>query len=366
MKKLFTVAFTLFLSINFYPAHADTPVVRIVDTPHTNFDGSFIDNKLAQELTSGGKLGKLIYSERAEVTWVIDAALIDEIIDMSNGYTFNKKEDLVGQNAAQAFLNRLSFITVGDPIVALPYGNPDAAAVRAISPGELDLYSKVAQAKLESYFGKPVISQNGWGIGRSRLDIYSRARYRENRAIIAGLSRNVKDPEISQFRVRLGRLFNPLLNSKERTYFSTSAIAESEKITSKLRVVSGRYQLTSQSVKVPITLINNFDTATTLNLSLIPMNSRVQVENINNVLIPPHSRIQLSVPFRVIAPGNVIVKAQFMTPKGEMVGVQSKLNLSLTVIDSRVAWFTTAAGVALFLGAVAQSVRRFKRGRHEK
>ncbi len=366
MKKIFTIVFSLFLSFNFLPAQASTPVVRIVDVPHTDFAGSFIDNKLAQALTAQGKLGKLIYSERAEVTWVIDAALLDEIIDMSNGYTFDKKEDLVGQRTAQEFLNRLSYITVGDPIVALPYGNPDAAAVRAISPGELELYSKVAQHKLESYFGKPVISQNGWGTGRSRLDSYNRLRFKENRAIIASLSRNVKDPEITEFRVKLGRIFNPLLNTNQRKYFAEAAENEATKVAAKLRVVSGRYQLTSKSVKVPITLINNFDTATTLNLSLIPMSSRVQVENINEVLIPPHSRIQLAVPFRVIAPGNVIVQAQFMTPTGEMVGVQSRLNLSLTVIDSRVAWFTTAAGIALFLGAVAQSVRRFKRGRHEK
>jgi hypothetical protein len=55
-----------------------------------------------------------------------------------------------------------------------------------------------------------------------------------------------------------------------------------------------------------------------------------------------------------------------MTPQGTLVGEVSKLNLSLTVIDSRVAWFTTGAGVVLFLGAVAQSVRRIRRNRNEK
>ena len=134
----------------------------------------------------------------------------------------------------------------------------------------------------------------------------------------------------------------------------------------KLKVVSGRYQLTSENVKVPLTLVNKFDTATTVSLSLIPMNSRIQVENVNNILLPPHSQIQISVPFKVIASGSTLVLAQFMTPQGTRVGEVSKLNLSLTVIDSRVAWFTTGAGVVLFLGAVAQSVRRIRRSRHEK
>jgi hypothetical protein len=39
------------------------------------------------------------------------------------------------------------------------------------------------------------------------------------------------------------------------------------------------------------------------------------------------------------------------------------LSLNLTVIDSRVAWFTTGAAVLLFLAAITQSVRRVRRAR---
>jgi hypothetical protein len=96
------------------------------------------------------------------------------------------------------------------------------------------------------------------------------------------------------------------------------------------------------------------------------MKSRVQVENINEITLPPKSQIQISVPFRVIASGSTLVLAQFMTTQGVRVGEVSKLNLTLTVIDSRVAWFTTGAGILLFIGAVAQSVRRIRRSRNEK
>jgi hypothetical protein len=91
------------------------------------------------------------------------------------------------------------------------------------------------------------------------------------------------------------------------------------------------------------------------------------VDDIENIELPPRSHIQLSVPFTVIAPGSTVVKAQFVTESGVKIGEVSPLNLSLTVIDSRVAWFTTAAAIALFLGAVVQSVRRIRRrGLHEK
>jgi len=100
-----------------------------------------------------------------------------------------------------------------------------------------------------------------------------------------------------------------------------------------------------------------------LSVSLIPMNSRMQVENIRNITIAPNSRQQILLQVEVIAPGSTLVLAQLMNSKGQLVGQVSKLNLTATIIDSRVAWFTTGAAVLLFLGAVTQSVRRVRRAR---
>ena len=345
---------------------AATPVIRIVDVPHRNFDGTFRDNDLATTLTPDGRLGKLLFQSNSAATWVIDAYLIDEIIDMADGYTFEGKEDPVGQSIAQIWLQQLRLATVGNPIVALPYGNPDAALTRKLAPSEINFYYAIGASKLERFFSRPVISQNGWGSGKSRLDSQFQEFYRDNRTLLLGLSKVIDTPEITDLRQRIGIVLNPLLSVEERAYFSYSARDAVDKVSGKLKVVSGRYQLTSATTKVPLTLVNKFETATTVNLSLIPMNSRVQVENVNNITIPPKSQIQISVPFEVIASGSSLVLAQFMTPQGTRVGEVSKLNLTLTVIDSRVAWFTTGAGVLLFIGAVAQSVRRIRRSRHEK
>jgi hypothetical protein len=65
----------------------------------------------------------------------------------------------------------------------------------------------------------------------------------------------------------------------------------------------------------------------------------------------------------VIAPGNTIVEAQLTDSKGNNVGDLALLNLNLTVIDTRVAWFTTGAAIILFLAAIAQSVRRIRRSK---
>jgi hypothetical protein len=354
------------LVIQLPTAIADTPVIRVVDIPHRNFDGTFRDNELATTLTPDGRLGKALYSSQKSATWVIDAYLIDEVKDMADGYTFEGKADPVGASIAKLWLQQLQIATSGNPIVALPYGNPDAALARKLAPSEIKFYSQLGADKLEAFFARPVISQNGWGSGKSHLEGQYQEFYRHERTLLLGLSKVISTPEITDLREKLGLVLNPLLSVDDRAYLSYSARAATRKVAGKLKVVSGRYQLTSDTTKVPLTLVNKFETATTVNLSLIPMNSRIQVENLNSITIPPKSQIQIAVPFDVIASGSTLVLAQLMTPQGTLVGEVSKLNLTMTVIDKRVAWFTTGAAIVLFLGAIAQSVRRFRRSRHEK
>ena len=367
MKKYSLALIALLVAGISLPAvEAATPVVRVIDVPHRNFDGTFRDNDLVKTLTPEGRLGKALFQSNSSATWVIDAYLIDEITDMADGYTFEGKEDPVGKSIAEIWLQQLRIATVGNPIVALPYGNPDAALARKLAPSEIKFYSALGAEKLEEFFGRPVISQNGWGNGKSRLESQYQEFYRNERTVLLGLSKIIDVPEVTDLRQRLGIVLNPLLSVEERAYFSYSARDAVREVSGKLKVVSGRYQLTSATTKVPLTLVNKFETATMVSLSLIPMNSRVQVENVNNITLPPKSQIQISVPFEVIASGSTLVLAQFMTPQGARVGEVSKLNLTLTVIDSRVAWFTTGAGILLFIGAVAQSVRRVRRSRSEK
>jgi hypothetical protein len=89
----------------------------------------------------------------------------------------------------------------------------------------------------------------------------------------------------------------------------------------------------------------------------------MQVRNQNNITLAAKSRLQLNLEVTAVAPGSTLVLAQFMNSKGQLVGERSKLNLTATIIDSRVAWFTTGAAILLFIAAVAQSVRRVRKAR---
>jgi hypothetical protein len=363
MRKLLVAVFALsFLAIP--NAQSATPVIRIVDKPHTTFDGAFRNNELAVTLLPNGTLGKLIFGLRStNSTFVIDAALINEIEDMADGYTYAGKEDPAGQQTARNWLFRLRNVVANNNVVALPYGNPDERLLKSIAPSELTFYSLYAQTQLQESLRRPVIAQNGWGKGTSRLGnefIYS---YSKNRRMLTGLSTITASEEIFSARARLGVVLNPLLSREDRAFYSYNQTSAVNKLSQRLRVIPGRYQITSTTAKLPITLVNNFDTASVVSVSLIPMNSRMQVENINNITVAPKSRQQILVPVDVIAPGSTLVLAQFMNTKGQLVGQVSKLNLTATIIDSRVAWFTTGAAVLLFLGAVTQSVRRIRRAR---
>jgi hypothetical protein len=367
MKKILALISTLISLFIFLPsAHSATPVIRIVDTPHRNFDGTFRDNELAETLKPDGRLGKSLYRGDSTATWVIDAHLVDEVIDMADGYTFEGEEQPLGTSIASLWLQQLKIATVDNPIVALPYGNPDPALARKLALSEIKFYSQISAEKLETFFGRPVISQNGWSSGKSRLEVTYQEFYRSERTLLLGLNKAIQNSEITDLRARLGITLNPLLDVEERAYFSYSARDAVTKVANKLKVVSGRYQLTSETSKVPLTLVNKFDTSTTLNLWLTPRNSRIQVQDVTNITIPPRSQIQITVPFTVIASGSTLVLAQFATIEGEPVGEVSKLHLSMTVIDSRITWFTTGAAILLFAGAIAQSVRRVRRSRDEK
>jgi hypothetical protein len=216
--KRYSLALIALLMVGFSlpTVEAATPVVRVVDVPHRNFDGTFRDNELAMTLTPGGRLGKALFQTNSSATWVIDAYLIDEISDMADGYTFEGKEDPVGKSIAEIWLQQLKIATVGNPIVALPYGNPDAALARKLAPSEIKFYSALGASKLEQFFGRPVISQNGWGNGKSRLESQYQEFYRNERTTLLGLSKIIDVPEITDLRQRLGIVLNPLLSVEER------------------------------------------------------------------------------------------------------------------------------------------------------
>ena len=365
MKKLALVVVSAFLLLMMPQASAANTVIRITGPIHQTFTGEFRNDDLAQSLTPSGDLGLKVFQPFAKNrTWVIDAALIDEVILMSGEYTLATEAEPAGKEIATAWLTQLKRVTTGNDVVALAYGNPDISLAKRLAPSELKNYFVYGQDRLQLALGRIVRSEPEvqWSVGKSGLSNPLRKSYSDNRKALTRLSRVVDTPELIQLRARLAQLLSPTLDKDSRNYFSYSATEAVDAMVHKLRINSGKYQITTSSVKLPVTVINEFAVDVTVDIAMLPINSRVVVDSFDDVVIPANSKRQLEMQVDVIAPGQTTVSVLITDSDDDTEVVpEALLTLNSTVIDSKVTWFTTGAAILLLLAAVAQSVRRVRR-----
>jgi hypothetical protein len=367
VKKLSVFALLL-LSIGIsLPQSASAAIrnVELVERPHQLLDGKFIDDELATLLTPEGRLGSLVYTPTVTTTrWFIDAALLDEVADMADGYELANNEDGVGVEAATAWLAQLRIASASAIVSPITYGNPDVRLAKRLAPSELTFYTKYGADRVAFHLGRAITPDKTlFKTSTSKLSGPDRKNYTTSRQAVSKLSTVVTAPELELFRARLAILLSPSINGASAEIFAGSAIDGVIQQQNKLRVNPGKYALTSESGKVPLTLVNGFTTPVKVNLIFRASNIRVILGDIREITLDPQSRTQMAVPYTVITSGTTQVNAVLTNSDGKWLGPSSKLALSMTLIDSRVAWFTTAAAVLLFIGAGAQMYRRIRRGR---
>jgi len=335
VKKFSAIAIALLIIGAFLPQSASAAArsIELIERPHQLLDGKFVDDELATLLSPEGRLGSLVYTPAVTQTrWFIDGALLDEVADMADGYELANGEDGVGVEIATAWLAQLRIATAGGIISPIAYGNPDLRLAKRLAPSELSFYQKYGVQRIAFHLGRT-----------SPAD----------KAVF-------KSPT---FRARLAILLSPSINGPSAKVFAQSAIDGVVQQQNKLRVNPGKYALTSESGNVPLTLVNGFTTPVKINLIFRASNIRVIVNDIREITLDPQSRTQMAVPYTVITSGTTQVNAVLTNGDGKWLGPTSRLALSMTLIDSRVAWFTTAAAVLLFIGAGAQTYRRIRKGR---
>ena len=369
MRKFTFISLSFFLLFGFLPqASADYSVISLVSKPHQLFDGTFLNDDLATDLSPSGSLGKALELKPLGMrTWVIDAALLDEVADMANGYVLQKDVTPTGELIAKEWMSRLLLATSGDRIIVLPYGNPDIALAKKLAPSELRLYSAYAYERVSFHLNRRITAENSAlsSSGTSGLSAPLRKKYTQNRQALTALSSIVKDPEVQAMRAKLAVLLSPSLNKDQRQLFSYNAGAIVAKTLNRLRVTSGKYQIASNAGKLPVTVINDFSVPVLVNIKFMTLNSRLLVSNIIGLQIPANSRTQLAMPFTVIASGSTTVTAQITNNDGGVVGLPSNLAVKITIFDSRVTGFTIGAAVLLFVAALTQTIRRVRKGRNE-
>ena len=370
MKKFTLVSLAIFLLFGFIPqASADNSVINLVSKPHQLFDGTFRNDDLAKDLSPFGSLGKAVEQKRTKArTWIIDAALLDEVADMANGYVLENEAAPTGELIAKEWMARLLLATSGDQIIVLPYGNPDIELAKKLAPSELRFYSEYAYQRVAFHLNRRISeeSSGNWSKGDSALSTSLRKKYTQNRRVLTTLSSVVSAPELQAQRAKLAILLSPTLDEDEQRVFTYNADTSVADTLNRLRITGGKYQIASKTGDLPVTVINDFSVPVTVNIKFKASNSRLQVSNILGLQIPANTRTQLAMPFSVIAPGATTVIAQITNTDGEVIGKSSKLAINLTIFDSKVTGFTIGAAVLLFIAALTQTIRRVRRGRNEE
>jgi hypothetical protein len=283
MRKIIgTLLTALFLFAPLSPVQADATIIRIVSAAHQTFTGEFRNDDLAQELTPSGKLGQLVFVpvSRSKV-WVIDPALIDEVTAMTGKYKLATEATPIGSQIASNWLSQLQKVSKDNEVIALAYGNPDINLAKSLAPSELKMYYAFGKSQLQIALGRIVRSEpeGGWSTGKSKLSPLLKKNYSDSRKALTRLSRAVEDADLMLLRARLGRLLSPSLDKDSRNYFSYSAKTAVDTQVRKLRINPGKYQVTTDSVKLPVTIINEFAVDVMVNIEMTPMNTRVVVEN---------------------------------------------------------------------------------------
>jgi Family of unknown function (DUF6049) len=111
----------------------------LIDQPHHQVCSALTNNDLASGLAPGGRLDTLLAAGSAhpgaDLTWVIDPALLSDADTMTKPYQVDsgpRCSDVPYQpasKAAKTWLSALRGVTSGQPTVILPYANVDVSAL---------------------------------------------------------------------------------------------------------------------------------------------------------------------------------------------------------------------------------------------
>ena len=363
MKRLF-IALAIFSSIFVATpvAHADSTIF-LTEPTHRQINGQFIDDSLATSIAGTGRLGQLIFDPPIGTrTWVIDPALVEEVLAMSNGYTLTSGAAGVGQLFAQTWLSQLKHVTLDDTVVAMAYGNPSSYWINQLSPHEANYDLALSQNVLGKLLNRNVVPathyQSSSKFQLSEADI---ASIKTDSADFTETAPFIDPTQIDTYRFGLIKTLNPDLTKDRREYLIRDLTSSAYLQLHLIHLSSGKFTVTSTHQNLPITLSNGFPSDVKVNLVVTPTNLKVEVGKLAQQIIPAKSKIQIMVPITVLTSGTSGLDIELTTTNGDLLGDPVTYPLKLSVISPIATWLTTGAAILLFIAASIQSIRRIRR-----
>ena len=180
------------------------------------------------------------------------------------------------------------------------------------------------------------------------------------------MSTLVDPKEFDLLKLRMAQLLNPQISAGELTPLYADFQSEFNKVRNQLRVSKSKFTVTSSKQELPITVVNDFNSPVKIKLTTRAINSKVVVRPTEAIEIPAKSKLQVLLPIEVLASGNSSLLTQLTNLDNKPIGFPVYISLKLSVISPVATWITSGAAVVLLIAAIIQSVRRFRRGKHER
>ena len=360
MKKFLTLLF-FFIAIPF-PAQAAS-YIQISDVAHRQIDGKFINDDLATSLTPDGKLGQLIYNApRGYKIWSIDAALVDEVMAMANGYKLVNGKSGTGDVVAKDWLMKLKSVTAGSQVVALPYGNPSGYWVHRLIPHNESYYLSAGADHLTKFLNKSVNqsttyqSLNYFHLTSSQVQSFSDAA-----DAVQATAKYMDSAQLEALQLKIVSIFNPALTSNQRDTLARDLESTSFDVLHKIRLAPGRFTISTHKQDLPITVINDYPNSASLHLAITEMNGRIKAIKGLDVKMDGKSRVQVKIPVEVLTSGSSTLAIGILNENKVQMGDYVLYPITIRTISPIATWLTTIAAVVLFASAVVQSVRRIRK-----
>ncbi len=363
MKRLLIGAIAFIFTFIAIPVAQAQTTVLLTEPTHRQINGQFVDDNLATELGVNGRLGQIVFNPpTGNIQWLIDPALIDEVTDMSNGYVLTDNKSGVGQLFAQAWLAQLKRNIGYASVTALVYGNPSGYWVGQLSAHNKSYLLTISQTKLESLLERPVNPPTGFDSSATfSLQNSDIASMKADAAAFDETAAYINAEEIDAYRLGLIKALNPLLSKSRRDYLLRDLTASAYRLTHLVNVTPGKFTITSERQKLPITLVNNFPHPIGVQMEVSPRNARIVVGGSQNLTLPPKSKTQVFVTVHVLTSGHSGLTISLSTKSGAQLGDTAIYPLNIRVISPIATWLTTGAAILLFLAASFQSIRRIRK-----
>lgn len=369
MKKYLIAFFTFFISLalgtcsNIPIANASTSIITLFEPTHRELNGKFIDDDLVTQLDMYGQLGSAIFNPPPKPRiWNIDAALIEDVIAMSQGYSLTSNTPTVGQAIATTWLMQLAVVTKTDPVYALPFGNPSGYWIHRLSPHDENYFLAAGKQRLQKLLLRPVKQLAAYPLKRYyKLDVLAMDSYKSAIKQMQMVSGLLPSADFDNLKLRSASFLTDSLDSSRRDFLARNLTATIFELKHKVHTVPGRFTITSSHQKLPITVVNDFPYPVSVRIGVTTQNSKIVLGHLGSVSLLASSKTQILIPVEVLTSGTSSLSVKLRTSQGYQIGDIADFPLTLSVISPVATWITTGAAITLFVAVIIQSFRRIRR-----